>query len=272
MTRGNFESRAAINPEAATPADIYSQLHRIAMINSDFRSGLSGTFSLSVEQSEPLLLRESAGPDSNWPDPLISEQFEFDAKRLEMSNGSTEFWFTYGYSSIYQNMRLPHAIAAYAFGGEVDPVTAAGPTRMVRSFHAEINSNTFELNVLDAVKYFDNDGDVVVDVDSDSYPQEASGQTVFPMIPKDDTDSEDEDEEDEAGEMRDGTPHVAHNVPHRFRNDAVLLVDRHEGAPTLEDLESFIDDYDPELREIIAAYNVLTSMKKAFRRQLGMQV
>lgn len=274
MTKGNFEPQLkTLTADIATPADIYEQLRAIAFVNEDFREGISGTFTLSVEQGEPVLSPDFKSVDSNWPNPYVSESYDFEAKRVETDEDSIELGFTYGYTSVAHNIRLPLYIAAYSFGAEEDPVAAAGPSRMVRSLYAEISSNDYDLGVIETVKYYDKDDDLVMEVDSDAHPQDTTGQTVIPHMPKEVFPDNDDDEEDE--DVDDAINHASlidQSVPVYFRNNAVDLHERYEGAPDLDDLDAFADDYDRDGRDLVVAYHVLQSLKKAFRRQLGMPI
>lgn len=283
MSAQSFESRHPANhtdtPDIMTPQQLHNQLRDIAYINRNFRQFAVGSFSLSVEEGERIdLLDHKKMLDSDdefhhlaeheWPHPRLTEGYSFDARRVEVDHKTHELKFEYAYLAEAHNIHLPPHIAAYAYGQSADAVQAAGPSRMSQSVRVAVENyeGTPDVRVCETVEYYDVDADLVASLCSCPYPQDAPGQTVIPQhISYEVTGESDDDTESVASTL---DP----NLPLYFRNDAVDYREHLAEAPSLADIDDAATDYERGERELLTATNVLRSMRRAFRTQLGLRI
>lgn len=288
MTSNEFRPTATDgqepDPFVMTPHGLYRELRRVAFINHDFRERKSGTFSITIEQGDPIHLADYKSGSSEdwevgkkWPPPRLVDSYTFDGRRTEVGETQNVLEFNYLYTNSMRNIRLPRHIAEYALRGvtnqgePVDPVDVAGPTTMEHTLEFDIDSEGLELNATETIAYYDHEGDQIAKTSNLLSPDEAEGMTVMP--PTDILESE-----DGAFAELDHTKPINFDslvdlkAPTSFYNDAADYLERDIGAPTLDDLREISLDLDIEKQELILAYQVLDSMKKAFRRQLGVNI
>ena len=286
-----------------TPSGLYRELRRIAFINQDFRMRHTGSFHINVEQGEPIHLADfEAGSieewevGDKWPQPRLVESYYFQGRRVEVGETQNVLEFNYSYTNAFRGIRLPRHIAEYAFRGitdggvPVDPVEAAGPSTIEQTLEFDIASNDLDLTARETVTYYDHEGEQVARTSSMLDPHDENAMTVMPPTSL----LEDDDNDDLLEHDRDHSKPinldelVDPRAPTSFYNDAADYLERYLGepdpenpdnlvfdkigAPTLDEIHSLTLDIDTELRDLVLANQVLTSMKKAFRRQLGMQL
>lgn len=272
MSTGEFDPTTIEVTARVTPEKIYKELCAMAFINKAFKDELTDGIKWVTEQDSPAMplepLPDNPGIDGDWPAPYTTTGFTFEAARIDdEETGATSLGFIYHYTRVDHNIYMPAHIAAYAYGSQQFPVIAAGPTASIYSIRTEINSATMEVSVAEMVDFEDHNEETVVATDSRTYDEEDETykQTVIAQIPVSDLPT-----------LVEGEPitvnSIIDNVPVQFRNDAFTRYETHDGAPSLDAMEAYIDDFDAEKRNLVIAYQVLIAMKKAFREQQGIQL
>lgn len=208
----------------------------------------------------------------------LSSRINFEGRRVEVGKGQNVLEFNYSYTNAFRGIQLPRHIAEYAFRGiqqdgePVDPVEAAGPSTIEHTLEFDIASNELDLTARETIAYYDHDGDQVAKSSSLIDPHDEGAMTVMPptSILEGDEDHELFGHERDHSDPINLDELVDPRAPTSFYNDAADYLERFMGAPTLDDIRGTALDFDIETRDLVLAHHVLASMKKTFRRQLGM--
>lgn len=264
MSNGEFNPAPAPEAEPMTHEQIYQQLRLIAFISDAFKKGETNSFGFTTGYNEHPKAIDRAFKPKGWQDPYTAHAYRFEALRDVMPGAPTTLDFTYGYSKTEHNIMIPEHIARFAYGAKKNPVLAAGPSRKQELTDVSIDSETFEVGVRETVMYFDRNGNQVVHVDSEGYPEDYKA-TVFPQMPKVDATQPPADGIITLRTVR----HLG--IPKNLRTNAARSQEKMKKPVSRKKFEKIVMDYDYELADLVIATDVLKDMVSAFR-QVGMKI
>ncbi len=283
--------------EVLTTGHLFDELVAIANINQSFRQGrqdfmhivtdTSDTPSLDAarvgnETDESVVARliDPDMGDINWPEPIYGNRFELQAKRKfectvdERDNTSVQqhLFLTYVMTVTTMNIPLPGPVATDAYGlSNVDEaVENGGNSQHDHVKTISIDSKDFKPLVCEAMVFYDSNSDSVSMSHTCQDPrcqfdEPAAGEQGEHTVIQADSTSLLKIYEDLAEANGDNSPETTEI---ETKKDDILSQFDWDGFVS----SMLIDEKEQLQRDLELAFEVLESLKKALRNELGMNI
>lgn len=280
--------------EVLTPGHLFDELIEIAYVNNSFRQNKQNFMHIVTDTSDtPSLDTLRAGDETDesvvarlidrdmgeidWPEPIHGTTFELQARRVfecivdERNNKSIKqhLFLTYTMTVATKNIPLPAHIAtkAYEISDEAEAVENAGNSQLDHVKAISIDSKDFTLSACEATVFYDSNDDAVAVFHTCQDPK-------CQFADADDTQRQVAIQPDSKGIMKiyedlaeangDNAPAVKDVETQGTEDDILSQFDWDGLANDMKDEQT---KYDLKL-----AFEVLESLKKAFRDELGMNI
>jgi hypothetical protein len=266
-----------------SPENLFDELLAVAHTNKRFKRRESGAFIVVTHEDEAVRLSDTRafeGSDDtwlmeDWPTPVLTESYKFSARQYPIAIGKATrnlIDLTYSYEATLENTTMPLHIAEESYGlVGIKAIEKAGPSNIVHAVEISIDNDDFELVVDESVTYADQEDDQIARTCTCEIPDTFDNGFQNVVFKRDfllDSDDEAESQSQPitlvaSTQFNSQAPRKLQSAenPDEFNGDEFFALLKMQEEMTK----------DKSIRELELAYNVLRSMRKTFKRQLGLQ-